>query len=462
MRRLLSLLVVAAVLAAGAPAAFADDGTPPAEDSTASAGEPAPSEDTAAEVNEPAPAPRVPKNQVRRINVVRDIVFPVVGVNRFISSFGACRDNCEREHHGNDIMTYGWKGVPVVAAHDGWIREVRDDGEWCNVEITAVDGWYTRYVHLNNDTPGYDDESYPCVPDGVEVGAWVEAGQIIGWVGDSGNAEFTPPHLHFEIRTPSGLPVDPYRSLKKADRITFSRVNGDDPVATAAEIARYAYRDGSGVVNIMATTTYAAFQDGGLSTLSLAGPLLLSDPDALPDVTVAAMRDLNPDRVIVVGPGLGDVVVGHLKAAFSLVEQMPLPDPIPASFIEPDSGATVEIPGPGATPFSLVVAGDATDIPSASADDLVRAAWTVPTMVFTETDTERRVGRGTYQGPGRSGRRNVLYFQTGDHYTKIRAKEAPETSPGYGVIVLPTGEATEAAFTFLASLAEVPVMPLWR
>ncbi|MEN8235058.1 MAG: M23 family metallopeptidase [Actinomycetota bacterium] len=453
MRRLLSLVLVSAVLIAGAPAALATDEPPP---------EPPPVEDTTSDAEEPAPAPRVPKKQVRRIRVTRDIVFPVVGANRFSSTFGNCRDNCEREHHGNDIMTYGWKGVPVVAAHDGWIRKVRDDGEWCNVEITGVDGWYTRYVHLNNDTPGYDDEIYSCIPEGIEPGVWVEAGQLIGWVGDSGNAETTPPHVHFEIRTPRGLPVDPYRSLKKAERIMFYRVNGDDPVTAAAEIAAYAYREGSGVVNIMATTTHEAFQSGGLSTLNLSGPLLLSEPDHLPEATIAALEELNPGRVIIVGDGLGAGVIESLEREYPIVEQMGLPGPIPDSYIEPDSGEEVAIPGPGPTPFSLVIAGDTSDIPQDSRDDLVRSAWTMPTMVFADTDAARKIGRHTYQGPGRSGRKYVLYFQTGDGYTKFRAKEAPETPPNYGVIVLPAHEATEAALTFLASLADAPVLPLWR
>lgn len=468
MKRVLPLLLVWAVLFAGAPSVLANEEPPPAENPPPAeqppplTEEPSPAEDTVAGTEEPPPVPRVPKKQVRRIKVTRPLVFPVVGVNYFRSSFGACRDNCEREHHGNDIMTYGWKGVPVVAAHGGWIRKVRDDGEWCNVEITAVDGWYTRYVHLNNDTPGYDDEDYPCLPTGIEVGAWVDAGQLIGWVGDSGNAEFTPPHVHFEIRTPNGLPVDPYRSLKKAERIFFYRVNGEDPVATAAEIASYAYRQGAGVVNIMAMETYRTLQAGGLSTLKLSGPLLLAEADHLPDATLSALDELGPGRIIVVGGGISEGVIELLKLRYPIVEAMGLPGPIPESYVEPDSGADVPIPGPGLTPFSLVIAGDAIDIPPDSNDDLVRAAWTMPTMVFADTDAARRIGRHTYQGPGRRGSKYVLYFQTGDGYTKFRAKEPPETPPDYGVIVLPAHEATEAALTFLASLADAPVMPLWR
>ncbi|MEA2011187.1 MAG: peptidoglycan DD-metalloendopeptidase family protein, partial [Actinomycetota bacterium] len=384
-------------------------------------------------------------------------------INYYYPGFGDCRDDCAREHHGIDIMTYGWKGVPVVAAHDGTIRKVRDDREWCIVEVKAPDRWYTRYVHLNNDTPGYDDEDDECLLPGIEVGAHVEAGQIIGWIGDSGNAEWTPPHLHFEIRMPNGLPVDPYKSLKAAEKIRFSRVGVDgDPVATAAQIAGYAYSNGSGVVNVMATTDHQALLAGGFSALELSGPLVLSEPGYLPEATIEVFDQLNPSRVVIVGEGLEQAVIDQLEMRFPIVGRMPLPAVTGVSYVEPDTGEIIEIPEFEPSPFSLVVVGDRSELPPDMADDLDRMPWTVQTTVFEETEAGRRVGRDTYQGPGRSGSRNVLYFQTGDTYTRIRAREAPETPPDYGVIVLEAKRVSEATLTFLASLAELPVMPLWR
>ena len=438
--------------------------TPPAEEPAPPAVQPAAegADDAAADAEPPADEPRVPPHQVRRVKVTRKIVFPVAGANYYYAGFGACRDNCEREHHGIDIMTYGWKGVPVVAAHDGTIRAVRDDREWCTVEVEALDGWYTRYVHLNNDTPGYDDKDYECLLPGIEPGAWVEAGQIVGWVGDSGNAENTPPHLHFEIRMPNGLPVDPYKSLKAAYRIRFQQTGTEDPVETAAGIAGYAYRNGSGVVTVMATSDYEILRGGGLSDLDLGGPLLLSEPDHIPDATIEMFNQLQPDRVIILGDGLGQDAVDQLESRFPIVARMPMPDPIGGSYIQPDTGVVVEIPVPARSPFSLAVVGERSDLPENMGDDLARIALRLPTTVFEETELARGIGRSTYEGPGRSGSKHVLYYQTGDGYTRFRVDEVPETAPDYGVIVLTTSEVSEATLALLRSLADLPVMPLWR
>ena len=61
--------------------------------------------------------------------------------------------------------------------------------------------------HMNNDTPGTDDgldDGAWRFADGIVVGARVTAGQLIGWMGDSGNSEGSVPHAHVEIHTPTG------------------------------------------------------------------------------------------------------------------------------------------------------------------------------------------------------------------------------------------------------------------
>jgi peptidoglycan hydrolase-like protein with peptidoglycan-binding domain len=154
-------------------------------------------------------------------NVDYPMVFPVRGTNHYSDTFYASRG--EYYHHATDIMAA--KMVPVVAVADGVIYSVnwstdpnnlRPD-KCCNLILTHDDGWQTKYYHLNNDTPGTDDGRAWGIAPGILPGTRVEAGQVIGWVGDSTNAEYTSPHLHFELVDPEGTIVNPYPSLRKAE-----------------------------------------------------------------------------------------------------------------------------------------------------------------------------------------------------------------------------------------------------
>ncbi len=79
-------------------------------------------------------------------------------------------------------------------------------------------GWETWYMHLNNDNPNTDDGRAPrdlMFAPGLEVGDFVAAGDLIGFVGDSGNAEGTEPHTHFELHH-NGRTINPYPYLVAA------------------------------------------------------------------------------------------------------------------------------------------------------------------------------------------------------------------------------------------------------
>lgn len=169
-------------------------------------------------INQPAPATTSPPATAPP-GTVRSLTFPVSGTVRFTDTFGAPRSN-GRTHQGADLM--GTKMQPLLAAATGKVTRLTHTntgtaGNW--LIITDAEGWQYWYMHINNDTPGTDDGAnafeQAFVP-GLTVGSQVTAGQHIAYLGDSGNAEGTSPHLHFELRDPVGNVVNPYPSLAAA------------------------------------------------------------------------------------------------------------------------------------------------------------------------------------------------------------------------------------------------------
>lgn len=143
--------------------------------------------------------------------------FPQLDENtEFVNSWGEPRSD-GRSHRGVDLM--GTKMAPVVAVLDGVIETMnRGDRSGYYIKIDHGDGVSSWYMHLNNDAPGTDNGrggSESAFADDLEVGDVVEAGQVIGYVGDSGNAEWSGAHTHFELHI-GGRAVNPYRYLRDA------------------------------------------------------------------------------------------------------------------------------------------------------------------------------------------------------------------------------------------------------
>lgn len=126
-------------------------------------------------------------------------VRPLGGVNpQFRSLFST-------GHQGTDI--FAPMDADVLAVADGVIRHAVEPKGGKAVYLTARDGTQYYYGHLG---------SFAGVRLGPGETRAVKAGELIGYVGTSGNAEGKDPHVHFEMRPKGGSKVDPAPALKRA------------------------------------------------------------------------------------------------------------------------------------------------------------------------------------------------------------------------------------------------------
>lgn len=167
-----------------------------------------------------------------------EVVFPQdAEATHFIDSWGHGRSS-GRRHQGTDLMAA--KMTEVYAVADGVVSGVRESrlaGRYLTIDHAG--GWSSRYMHLNNDIPGTNNGRAPwslTVASGLDVGSDVVAGQLIGWVGDSGNAERGNPHTHFELHK-DGKAVNPYPYLLVAH---YKALNELIAQQVAAELDRVA------------------------------------------------------------------------------------------------------------------------------------------------------------------------------------------------------------------------------
>ena len=187
--------------------------------------------------------------------VVRRITVPIQGSFTYHDDFGDPRG--DGTHQGNDLMV--GKGRPLLAVTDATVRRVFVDNGTASqgnmLVLRDSDGWEYWYIHINNDTPGTDDGLNPlehAFAPGIAVGVAVKAGQVVAFAGDSGNAESTGSHLHFEIHPPGAAAIDPYPSLRLAQGLRFGNRCAFDtnpvPVPAAASAPGYWLLGGDGGV----------------------------------------------------------------------------------------------------------------------------------------------------------------------------------------------------------------------
>ncbi|WP_230273367.1 M23 family metallopeptidase [Deinococcus sp. 6YEL10] len=116
---------------------------------------------------------------------------------RFVDTWGGARSQ-GRTHEGVDI--FAPRGTPIRATTRGVIVNVGPNNLGGRTVMVLGPGRQRHYyAHL---------ERYP----DLKRGDWVEQGDVVGYVGDSGNAKGTPPHLHYGIYTTGGA-INPYPLL---------------------------------------------------------------------------------------------------------------------------------------------------------------------------------------------------------------------------------------------------------
>ena len=137
-------------------------------------------------------------------------VFPSQGRCSFVDSWHETRSG-GRLHIGVDII--GPKGLAIYAVTDGAITKMYGAESKLSgnaLRLTAADATYFFYAHLDSFAPG------------ISVGSVVKAGQIIGYMGNTGNAETS--HLHFEVHPGGGDAVNPYPVIKAVDACHVTEV----------------------------------------------------------------------------------------------------------------------------------------------------------------------------------------------------------------------------------------------
>lgn len=144
-------------------------------------------------------------------------------------TWGASRGG-GRSHIGVDML--GPKMIPLLAVRDARVTWGRfDNGRGSILRLRDDEGWEYQYIHLNNDNIGTDDGAAPCElsfsarlctfidGDGdFTEEVRVSEGEVVAYLGDGGNAEWTASHLHFEIYKPvPGGGVEPINPTPSVD-----------------------------------------------------------------------------------------------------------------------------------------------------------------------------------------------------------------------------------------------------
>ena len=157
------------------------------------------------------------------------LIFPIIGETVYWDDFGAPRPS--GGHQGNDMVAD--KRTPVVAVERGRVvKYTSSRNAGCMLYLYGRSGTTYMYIHLNNDRTLRNDNRGGCkngiaFAPGLVSNQQVQAGELIGYVGDSGDANGIVSHLHFEVHPNGGGAVSPYRHTRRAYHHLYARPGAD-------------------------------------------------------------------------------------------------------------------------------------------------------------------------------------------------------------------------------------------
>jgi murein DD-endopeptidase MepM/ murein hydrolase activator NlpD len=158
--------------------------------------------------------------------------FPVLGPASYSDDWGAPRhDPYFHPHEGTDV--FAPRGTPVIASSNGVVTLMWSGSGpgGTSLRLTAADGTYYYYAHLDRFAPR------------LHMSQRAVAGEVLGFVGTTGNAEGGLPHLHFEIHPYGGaaVPPVPYLDGWLAEALAAARA-APGPTSVFSAIGDFAYR----------------------------------------------------------------------------------------------------------------------------------------------------------------------------------------------------------------------------
>lgn len=151
-------------------------------------------------------------------------LFPVVGGANYTDDFGDSRGG-NSSHEGNDLLAAC--GTPTVAVVSGTVSLDYGDRSGWMLTLTGKNSWY-RYIHMDGRS-----RQKSAFAKGLRDGSRVKEGQVVAYVGNSGDASGGGCHLHFELHSGQRV-TSPYRWLQQA---TVLQPDPADPASNAVSTA---------------------------------------------------------------------------------------------------------------------------------------------------------------------------------------------------------------------------------